>query len=114
MSKRYKNDVDKTESIVSTTIQSAIQPVIEVDNSIQSYENAKRFLKDHNIMISTITLDCKLHTLINVNLFAKHVILKEDEVVSVKYGDRNDLATNRTIVPLTSKKNLVIKIFTIK
>lgn len=70
----------------------------------QSYFEAKQFLKDHNITISTITLDCKLHTLINVDEFAKNVVLREDEIVSVKFGNRKDAATNRTIVILKSKK----------
>lgn len=69
-----------------------------------SYSRAKKFLTDHNISISTITLDCKLHTLIDVDIFAKNVILKEDEIVSVKFGDRKDTATNRTIVFIKTKK----------
>lgn len=71
---------------------------------IKTYHEAKQFLKDNNITISTITLDCKLHTLIDVDKFAKNVILKEDEIVSVKFGNRKDSATNRTIVILKSKK----------
>ena len=65
---------------------------------------AKQFLKDHGISISTITLDCKLHTLIDVDKFAKNVVLREDEIVSVKFGNRKDIATNRTIVIIKSKK----------
>ena len=44
---------------------------------ISSYLEAKKFLKDHNISISTITLNCKLHTLIDVDKFAKNVVFKE-------------------------------------
>jgi TATA-box binding protein (TBP) (component of TFIID and TFIIIB) len=79
--------------------------------AIESYLEAKQFLKDHNITISTITLDCKLHTLIDVDKFAKNVILKEDEIVSVKFGNRKDPATNRTIVVLKNKKKPSVKNF---
>ena len=80
-------------------------------NAIKSYMEAKKFLKDHNISISTITLDCKLHTLIDVDKFAKNVTLKEDEIVSVKFGNRKDSATNRTIVVIKSKKKPSTKNF---
>ncbi|XWV25162.1 TATA-box-binding protein-like protein [Tupanvirus deep ocean] len=79
--------------------------------AISSYLEAKKFLKDHNISISTITLDCKLHTLIDVDKFAKNVVLKEDEIVSVKFGNRKDPATNRTIVVLKTKKKPSLKNF---
>lgn len=79
--------------------------------AIESYIETKQFLKDHNITISTITLDCKLHTLIDVDKFAKNVILREDEIVSVKFGNRKDPATNRTIVVLKTKKKPSVKNF---
>lgn len=78
---------------------------------IKSFMDAKDFLETHNITISTITLDCKLHTLINVDRFAKNVILRENEIVSVKYGNRKDAATNRTIVIIKAKKKPSIKNF---
>lgn len=77
------------------------------DNSrevFKSYMEARDFLDKNNISISTITLDCKLHTLINVNVFAKNITLKEEEIASVKFGNRNDTATNRTIINLQTKK----------
>lgn len=79
--------------------------------AIKSYLEARQFLKDHNISISTITLDCKLHTLIDVDKFSKNVILREDEIVSVKFGNRKDAATNRTIVILKAKKKPSAKNF---
>lgn len=79
--------------------------------AMQSYLEAKQFLKDNNITISTITLDCKLHTLIDVDKFAKNVILKEDGIVSIKFGNRKDPATNRTIVVLKTKKKPSVKNF---
>lgn len=78
---------------------------------INNFLEAKKFLVEHNIKISTITLDCKLHTLINVDVFAKNVILCENEIVSVKFGNRKDPATNRTIVILKTKKKPSAKNF---
>lgn len=77
----------------------------------KSYVEAKKFLCEHGITISTITLDCKLHTLIDVDKFAKNVALREDEIVSVKFGNRKDPATNRTIIVLKPKKKPSIKNF---
>lgn len=78
---------------------------------MDSYLEAKDFLKKNNILISTITLDCKLHTLIDVDVFAKNVVLREDEIVSVKFGNRKDAATNRTIIVLKNKKKPSVKNF---
>lgn len=99
-----------------TDIISPNNPIINQNQEIfdtyqKSYIEAKKFLNDHNIKISTITLDCKLGTLIDVDLFAKNVILKEDQIVSVKFGNRNDPATNRTIVVLKAKKKPSTKNF---
>lgn len=79
-------------------------PGINGNSTIATYLEAKKFLKDNNILISTITLDCKLHTLIDLDKFAKNVILKEDGIVNVKYGNRKDPATNRTIIVIKTKK----------
>lgn len=79
--------------------------------TMNTYLEAKQFLKDNNITISTITLDCKLHTLIDVDKFAKNVKLRDDEVVSVKFGNRKDSATNRTIVIVKGKKKPSAKNF---
>lgn len=86
----------------------------ELDQSkktIKAFLESKQFLKDHNIKISTITLDCKLHTIINLDKFAKYVVLKEDEIVSIKFGNRTDTATNRTIVFIKPKKKPSVKNF---
>lgn len=72
------------------------------NNLMASYLEAKKFLVEHGIKISTITLDCKLHTLIDVDIFSKNVTLRENGIVSVKFGNRKDPATNRTII--TTKK----------
>lgn len=79
--------------------------------AIESYNQAKDFLDENNISISTITLDCKLGTLVDDKKFAKYVRLKEDGIVSVKYGDRKNLATNRTIVTTKPKKKASTKNF---
>lgn len=79
--------------------------------TLERYNNEKKFLEEHKIIISTITLDCKLHTSIDVDKFAKNVVLKENEIVSVKFGNRKDPATNRTIVVIKTKKKLSNKNF---
>ena len=78
---------------------------------LESYIKAKQFLENKKITISTITLDCKLHTLIDIDLFAKNVILSEEGIVSIKFGNRKDMATNRTIVVIKTKKKASTKNF---
>lgn len=72
--------------------------------AIQSYEEVITYMKEHNIKISTMTIDCKIGTLIDIDLFARYVILREGEIVSVKFGDRTNPATNRTIICQKPKK----------
>jgi TATA-box binding protein (TBP) (component of TFIID and TFIIIB) len=102
------NDDDNTtkdnENINNENVAINNQNITINEMAINTYSEAKKFLEDHNISISTITLDCKLHTLIDVDKFAKNVVLKEDEIVSVKFGNRKDAATNRTIVFIKTKK----------
>ncbi len=106
--KSSNRDENKSESLdadkVFDVINSEKNTKTSTDTMMKSYIEAKKILKDNNITISTITLDCKLHTLVDVNKFAKNVILREDGIVSVKFGNRNDLVTNRTIVVLKNKK----------
>jgi TATA-box binding protein (TBP) (component of TFIID and TFIIIB) len=79
--------------------------VTNVDTKvIQSYETAKKFMNDVGIKISTITLDCKLGVLINVERFARHVVLEQAGVLSVKFGPPEDKKTNRSIIVLKAKK----------
>lgn len=104
-------DVIKYDAITKTKENKIIIGDNINKKAFESYLEAKQFLEDHNISISTITLDCKLHTLIDVDKFAKNVILKEDEIVSVKFGNRKDPATNRTIIVLKTKKKSSIKNF---
>jgi TATA-box binding protein (TBP) (component of TFIID and TFIIIB) len=81
--------------------------VLEDKKSIEAlnaYKKAISFLVKNKISVSTITLDCKLHTKIDADAFAKYVVLREDEVVSVKFGNRKDPATNRTIIMIKTKK----------
>lgn len=81
------------------------------NNLVRSYEEAKNFLRENNITISTITINCKIGTLVDINALSKYVSLKEDGIVMVKYGDRKNIATNRTIVIIKSKKKLSKKNF---
>jgi TATA-box binding protein (TBP) (component of TFIID and TFIIIB) len=50
---------------------------------IESYFEAKQFLKNHNITISSITLSCKLNTFVDIDKFAKNVTLQKDKIASV-------------------------------
>ena len=80
--------------------------VTEINNiNIEEYINSKKFLDDHKIKISTITMNCTLCTLINIDMFAKYIVLKENEIVSIKFGDRKNPATNRTIVAIKKKQS---------
>lgn len=81
------------------------------ENCATWYTEAKDFLAEHRITVSTITLDCKLRTPIDVDKFAKNVVLRENEIVSVKFGNRKDRATNRTIVVLKNKKKPSVRNF---
>lgn len=82
-----------------------VKPVIEEAVLMQKqHKKSVDFLRDNNIKLSTITLNCKLGTEIYVDCFAKYVKLKMNEIVAIKYGKRTDTATNRTIVVLKSKK----------
>ncbi|BCS83088.1 TATA-box-binding protein-like protein [Cotonvirus japonicus] len=107
-----KPDID-TDIINETLNKNKINTDNLAFNTYQkSYIEAKEFLKKNNIMISTITLDCKLGTLIDVDVFAKNVTLKHNKIISVKFGNRNDSATNRTIVaPKTNKKPSLINFY---
>ena len=96
------------ESLVPKIMPVGNEYINKMANSLSTTDN---FLRDHDIKISTITLDCKLRTLVNVDKFAKNIDLREDGVVSVKFGDRNNLATNRTIVVVKSKKKPSTKSF---
>lgn len=77
---------------------------LENNRIIKSLEECQLFLKEKGVSISTITLDCKLGSKIDVNTFAKKVVLSETGVASVKYGDRNHAAVIRTIVVVKPKK----------
>lgn len=73
-------------------------------NKITKYQQTINYLKENNIKISTITVNCKLNTDIMLDMFAKYVVLSENKIVSVKFGNRVDPATNRTIVAIKKKK----------
>ena len=61
-----------------------------------------------DIMISTMTITCKLNTLFNVKNIAQYVDLDDENILSVKHGKKEDITTNRTIIIL--KKNSKNKI----
>lgn len=77
------------------------KPMIEV---AEAYVEARKFLQDNGISISTITINCSLGVDVDIESFAKYVVLTTDGVVSIKFGNRKNLVTNRTIVQLKPKK----------
>lgn len=68
-----------------------------------SYNETMAIMKRCGIRISTITLLCKLVTKTNLKLLAKYIKLDEDNIVSIEYGDRKCLRTNRCIYPMKKK-----------
>lgn len=96
--------LDLEKKLNSKDINSRIIDDTKSRKKIEMYMEAKKFLEEHNITISTITLNCKLHISIDLDKFAKNVVLREDEIVSVKYGNRKNPTTNRTIVMINTKK----------
>ncbi|MEM3062341.1 MAG: hypothetical protein QW303_02175 [Nitrososphaerota archaeon] len=111
-SKTYKTRNSGAKKNESADINKIIETADEIrnfgendtKNLVRSYKEARKFLQEHRILISTITLDCKLHTLIDIDSFARNVVLREDGIVSVKFGNRKNPAVNRTIVFLKNKK----------
>lgn len=69
-----------------------------------AYQKAKDFLQKNGITVSTITLNCRLGSLVNDTHFAKYVVLQPDGIVSIKFGKRKDTASNRSIVKVKTKK----------
>lgn len=113
-----KSKKDKSSKKKENISEVMLDTFIEDSVTMESYEEAKKFLKDKKISISTITLDCKLKgpnkkdtVVIDVDTFAKNVTLNEEGIVSVKFGNRKDPATNRTIVIIKAKKKPSIKNF---
>lgn len=88
-------DIDESETMFEKIVDGDI---------VCDYYEAKSFLQTKGVVISTITLDCKLHTLVDIAIFAKHVVLCHGKVLSVAFGDPDDPTTNRSIIVLKKKK----------
>lgn len=71
---------------------------------IKCYLDHKKFMLDHGIKISTIALECKIHTDIFLHTFASTIPLQINRVEDVSYGDVSDKTVNRSILPLRKKK----------
>ena len=56
----------------------------------------------NDVSVSTMTVTCKTDTCINVHNIGKYVNLKNNGILSVKYGDQPD--TNRSILHVKQKK----------
>jgi TATA-box binding protein (TBP) (component of TFIID and TFIIIB) len=97
------NVKDKEHEITSDEVEQNDESE-NIEIAREQYRKDISFLDKHNITISTITLDCKLRVDIDLPRFSKYLKLRTNGIVSIKYGNRNDTATNRTIVVFTPKK----------
>jgi TATA-box binding protein (TBP) (component of TFIID and TFIIIB) len=83
---------------------------ISIENKVKLYEQAKLFLKEHGISISTITIDCKItidgktSVPINLNKLALYVSLSEGKIEQINYGNPKNIYTNRSIIHFIKKK----------
>lgn len=75
----------------------------EVTNDVFS------FLDDKGIKISTITITAKLNSGIDLRIFSMHVPLHVDGIMSVKYGNKIDTTTNRSISDIEKHTKKVSK-----
>ena len=85
--------VQKKNEINASTPQKSVKEISK------TYDKYIIFMKKHKISVSTITLNCKLHTRVRVKTFAKYIKLKPHEVEKVNCGPADDKTTNRSIIP---------------
>lgn len=104
-SSKTKRSGSKTKSRTPKTLKPLLGGEQKnLDDHITAYYETKKFLKDKKILISTMTIVCKIGSLVDVETFAQKIILKKNGILFVKYGPRNDIATNRSIIQIKSKK----------
>jgi hypothetical protein len=105
-----------SESVNSKELEYNNNTITEIPNAtnriINIYTEAKQFMQNNNIVISTISLDCKLHTLIDIDNFAK-IFMKMKLLVSNLEIERILLPTELSLL-LIVRKNQALKIFIIK
>lgn len=70
----------------------------------KSYNEALEYLKEKNISISTITINCNINCKINLTAIIKTVQLTENGFVVLMHGTRYTPVTVRTIIHLKKKK----------
>jgi TATA-box binding protein (TBP) (component of TFIID and TFIIIB) len=111
--KAPKKKVELVRCVLTTepTMQPPETMIAEFATMIETLKGCQQFLIDHKIGISTSTLVCKLGSTIDVYTLARKIKLTEDGIASVKYGERNCVATNRTIVYIKPKKKASTKVF---
>jgi TATA-box binding protein (TBP) (component of TFIID and TFIIIB) len=68
-----------------------------VESTINTYKKLKNFLQKHKIVISTITLNCKLYVDIRLKKFAENIVLASDGISSIRYGSPENTLTNRCL-----------------
>lgn len=74
------------------------------ESAKEKYIKYKNFLEEKGISISTMTIVCSTGSKINISNFSKTIVLRESEIVYIKYGYRNKKIIVRTIVPIKKKK----------
>src|ERR1700747_278424 len=86
-----------------------------MDLSETSYKSLNNslfdFMKEKQISISTMTITAKLGSLLYIKNLSKYVKLTLDGIVSIKYGNRKDVTTNRAIITPNAKKKPSKKCF---
>ena len=54
------------------------------------------------IYISTMTVCCKIDTIFNVENIARYIELSQNDILSVSYGNAENISTNRSLLPKKS------------
>ena len=75
------------------------------EQEVQGYHDTMKFMEEKGIKISTITMDCKMRASVQVEKLARSVRLSEEGIASITYGERGDIATNRSIVKNKKRKS---------
>lgn len=76
----------------------------QIDKIVKSINEKLGFDKlPSDILISTMTLTCKIDTEFNCRNIARYIDLSYGGILSVKCGNENDTKTNRTLLPKKQK-----------
>lgn len=76
-----------------------------------SDSNSINLLKEHNISVSTITINCNIGTIVYVESVFKYCKLDIENILSIKYGDRKTALSGKSIITNKKKNNKKKKFF---